>query len=124
MNDWVKKIDLSVKSDEFSAPVAPLKILSQTGELTIRPALNKQTGERTLMVEEKQFGSPQNFARFGLTRRESEIMYWITQGKSDEVIARLCKISPRTVHKHIQHIYVKFGVETRTSAMLKALEIV
>lgn len=58
-----------------------------------------------------------------LTRREDEILFWITQGKSDDVMATLCGISPRTVHKHVENIYKKLGVETRTSAMLKALEI-
>ena len=105
-------------------PYAPLKITAQNGELTARLAFNKQTGEQTMMLEEKRFVAPQTFLRFGLTKRESEVLFWIVQGKSDEVIARLCEISPRTVHKHIQHIYVKLGVETRTGAMLQAMEII
>ena len=30
-------------------------------------------------------------------------------------------ISPRTVHKHLQHMYEKLGVETRTAAVMRAL---
>lgn len=123
LSDWIKKINLSVRSNEFNASPSPLKISNQNGELTVRLAFNKQTGERTLMLEEKRFAAPEAFLSFGLTKRESEILFWITQGKSDEIIARLCGISPRTVHKHVQNIYVKLGVETRTAAMLRALEI-
>lgn len=32
-------------------------------------------------------------------------------------------ISPRTVQKHLEHIYVKLGVETRTAAAMRALAI-
>ncbi len=124
LSDWIVKTSLSVKSNEFTAPTMPLKIVAQDGELTARLTFNKQTGERTLMLEEKRFASPELFARLNLTRRETEILFWITQGKTDETIARLCGISPRTVHKHVQNIYTKIGVETRTAAMLKALEAI
>lgn len=124
LGDWIRKINLSVRSNEFSVPAVPLKIIVQNGELTARIAFNGQTGERTLMLEEKRLATPQKFMKLGVTRREAEILFWITQGKSDEVMARLCNISPRTVHKHVQNIYIKLGVETRTAAMLKALETV
>jgi len=33
----------------------------------------------------------------------------------------LLQISPRTVHKHLEHVYAKLGVETRTAAVMRAL---
>lgn len=60
-------------------------------------------------------------AACGLTRRESEVMHWLARGKTDADIAALLSISPRTVHKHLEHIYVKLGVETRTAAVMRAL---
>ena len=56
----------------------------------------------------------------GLTRREGEVMHWLSYGKTDAEIAVLLAISPRTVHKHLEHIYVKLGVETRTAAVMRA----
>lgn len=124
LNLWIEKITISIQPKEFDVPALPLKIVGQSGELTVRPAFNNQSGERTLMIEEKRAASPQIFMRrLGITRREAEILLWITQGKADEVIAKLCGISPRTVHKHVENIYTKLGVETRTGAMLRALEI-
>jgi DNA-binding CsgD family transcriptional regulator len=76
-------------------------------------------------VEEKRF-SPSNalLKRSELTPREAEILFWITNGKTNDVIATICSISPRTVHKHVEHIYQKLGVETRTAAMLRGLELI
>ncbi|MGJ7509017.1 response regulator transcription factor [Variovorax sp. GT1P44] len=57
----------------------------------------------------------------GLTLREGEVMHWLSRGKTDAEIAALLAISPRTVHKHLEHIYVKLGVETRTAAVMRSL---
>lgn len=59
----------------------------------------------------------------GLTQREAEVMHWLACGKTDAEIAALLAISPRTVQKHLEHIYVKLGVETRTAAVMRALAI-
>jgi DNA-binding CsgD family transcriptional regulator len=56
-----------------------------------------------------------------LTLREGEVMHWLSCGKTDFEIAALLSISPRTVQKHLEHIYVKLGVETRTAAVMRAL---
>ncbi len=56
-----------------------------------------------------------------LTLREGEVMHWLSCGKTDAEIAALLSISPRTVQKHLEHIYVKLGVETRTAAVMRAL---
>jgi len=56
-----------------------------------------------------------------LTPREREVLCWLATGKTDADIAALLGISVRTVHKHLEHIYVKLGVETRTAAVMRAL---
>ncbi|MDW5442305.1 helix-turn-helix transcriptional regulator [Polaromonas sp. SM01] len=58
-----------------------------------------------------------------LTLREGEVMHWLACGKTDTEIAALLSISPRTVQKHLEHMYVKLGVETRTAAVMRALDI-
>ena len=57
-----------------------------------------------------------------LTTRENEVLRWLAHGKTDAEIAALLGLSPRTVQKHLQHIYVKLGVETRTAAVMRALQ--
>lgn len=52
----------------------------------------------------------------GLTAREAEVLGWIARGKTNAQIARLLFISPHTVRKHIENIFEKLGVRTRTEA--------
>lgn len=59
----------------------------------------------------------------GLTQRETEVMHWLACGKLDAEIAALLSISRRTVQKHLEHIYVKLGVETRTAAVMRTLAL-
>lgn len=54
-----------------------------------------------------------------LTPRESEVLEWVAAGKSDAQIGAILDISPRTVGKHLQHLYEKLGVESRTAAAMR-----
>ncbi len=54
--------------------------------------------------------------RFGLTARESDVLLWIARGKSNRDIGEILGLSPRTVNKHLERIYVKLGVENRAAA--------
>ncbi len=56
----------------------------------------------------------------GLTARESEVLRWVAAGKSDAQIGAILRISARTVQKHLQNVYDKLGVETRTAAAMRA----
>lgn len=58
-----------------------------------------------------------------LTPRELEVLRWLAVGKTDRDIGDILGISPRTVHKHLQRIYEKLGVETRTAAVARAMTI-
>jgi DNA-binding CsgD family transcriptional regulator len=54
-----------------------------------------------------------------LTGRESEILHWIGRGKTDRQIGAILGISARTVQKHLQNLYPKLGVESRTAAAMR-----
>ena len=53
---------------------------------------------------------------FKLTAREAEVLYWVIKGKTNKDIGDILGSSPATAKKHLEHIYVKMGVETRTAA--------
>lgn len=55
-------------------------------------------------------------ASFHLTTREAEVLYWVAQGKINRDIGEILGTSPRTVNKHLEHVFEKLGVETRTAA--------
>jgi DNA-binding NarL/FixJ family response regulator len=56
-----------------------------------------------------------------LTTREAEVLLWISRGKSNREIGEILTISPRTVNKHLEQIFVKLGVENRASAAARAV---
>jgi DNA-binding NarL/FixJ family response regulator len=62
-------------------------------------------------------------AELGLTPREAEVLLWIAQGKTNPDIATILGISESTVKKHVLEIFGALGVETRTAASLRALEV-
>lgn len=53
---------------------------------------------------------------FSLTKRESEVLYWAIKGKTNRDIGDILGTSPRTINKHLEHVFEKLGVETRTAA--------
>jgi DNA-binding NarL/FixJ family response regulator len=52
----------------------------------------------------------------GLTRREAEVLLWVSYGKTNRTISEILGISPRTVNKHLEQVFRKLGVETRAAA--------
>jgi DNA-binding CsgD family transcriptional regulator len=56
-----------------------------------------------------------------LTAREHEVLRWLAAGKTDRDVALILGCSHRTVQKHLQHVYEKLGVETRTAAVMRWL---
>ena len=60
-------------------------------------------------------------AAFRLTGREAEVLYWVIKGKTNRDIGDMLGTSPRTVHKHLEHVFEKLGVETRTAAAALAM---
>jgi DNA-binding CsgD family transcriptional regulator len=49
------------------------------------------------------------------------VLYWLSNGKANRDIAEILGISYRTVDKHLEHLFIKIGVESRSSAVATAL---
>lgn len=58
-----------------------------------------------------------------LTVRESQVLLWLSNGKTNREIAEILEMSPRTVNKHLEQIFPKLGVENRTAAARIALRV-
>jgi DNA-binding NarL/FixJ family response regulator len=56
-----------------------------------------------------------------LTVREAQVLLWISRGKSNREIGEILSISPRTVNKHLEQVFVKLGVENRAAAAARAV---
>lgn len=74
------------------------------------------------LTEEHRPVSPGALATWRLTGRETEVLRWLVEGKTNAEIARILASQPRTVDKHCERIYQKLGVENRTAAVRQALD--
>jgi len=93
-----RKVEISVLS-----PIGPDELLFRLTELST--TADEQQLQQTL----------------SLTSRESEVLLWISRGKANREIGEILAISPRTVNKHLEQIFVKLGVENRASAAARAV---
>ena len=57
-----------------------------------------------------------SLAPLQLTHRQAEVLLWVARGKTNAEIANILCLSPRTLHKHVESIFVRLNVESRTAA--------
>jgi DNA-binding response OmpR family regulator/DNA-binding CsgD family transcriptional regulator len=116
---WVESVDGVRGARE------PLTLERTGSVLTIRPFVGA-AGARTVMLlleERMAIAGPEPLQSLGLTPREAEVLFWMTQGKTSPEIAVVLDAALNTVKKHAQNIFQKLGVENRTAAALRALEV-
>ena len=68
------------------------------------------------------FSGHEPLVKLGLTPKQSEVLLWVAQGKTNAEVALILSITEATVKKHLEHIFEKLGVEKRGAASLIALE--
>jgi DNA-binding NarL/FixJ family response regulator len=76
-------------------------------------------GERMLLLQLRVLGAAPAASRVSaalLTPRETEVLSWIAKGKTNRDVGEILGMSPRTVNKHLEHVFEKLGVETRAAA--------
>lgn len=83
-------------------------------------ALQQRTGDDDLLIVMREVSDAAvvdaMVQAFRLTLREAEVLYWVAKGKTNRDIGDILGSSPATVKKHLERVYVKLGVETRTAA--------
>jgi DNA-binding response OmpR family regulator/DNA-binding CsgD family transcriptional regulator len=103
----------------------PRPLLVAQGNRRLLASFHDQTGDEEWLVvlrEENDASAIESLiAAFRLTQREAEVLYWVVQGKTSNDIGDILGNSPRTVNKHLEHVFEKLGVETRTAAANLAL---
>jgi DNA-binding CsgD family transcriptional regulator len=70
-------------------------------------------------IDETFAGRRKVTADVPLTRREREILAWVERGNTNAQIAEILWIAPGTVKKHLDNVYEKLGVRTRTAAVTR-----
>jgi len=87
--------------------------------------MRRQRGDRRLTIDRSGDALLLEETReeLGLTARERQILAWVVRGKTNPEIAELLWIAPTTVRKHLEHVYAKLGVRTRTAAVARFLGV-
>jgi len=114
---------LKISSDD-PCLCSTLHIEQDEKELNIRFIPEQTQGHYLLLLEEKRQSifSIIDLELLGITRREAEVLFWISKDKSNAEIAIILGCSKGTIGKHLEHIYNKLGTHTRTGAVIVALE--
>jgi DNA-binding CsgD family transcriptional regulator len=102
----------------------PLHIQQAGRQLSIRLIPDPIKEQYLLLLEEEELQSfsISTLESLGLTKREAEVLFWIAKDKSNAGIAKVLGCSEGTVRKHLEHLYGKLSVQTRTAAVMVALE--
>jgi DNA-binding NarL/FixJ family response regulator len=72
--------------------------------------------------KQPDFSNTTPLRALGLSQKESEVLLWVAQGKTNAETALILGVTEGTVKKHLEHIFEKLGVEKRGAASLIALE--
>jgi DNA-binding response OmpR family regulator/DNA-binding CsgD family transcriptional regulator len=112
---WLNGAQASVQALDLGVGGVACLRLRQVGRLSGDEIL--VAIERVLTQDASDLERCERLAkRFKLTPREAEVLLWASRGKSNRDIGEILTLSPRTVNKHLEHIYIKMGVESRAAA--------
>jgi DNA-binding CsgD family transcriptional regulator len=126
LRNWINH-ERSCLEDEAGdlSPSLPL-VVSKAGRNLIFHFIwgGKGADQDLLLLEEQSAESiPASSVDSKLTERENEILAWLSQGKTNAEIGLALSISPRTVKKHLEHIYDKLQIHSRSGAVARSLHI-
>ena len=104
---------------------AMLRLTSDQAEVSVRYLGRPLPGEYLMrfVLNEEVAARKALQAAFDLTDRETQVLFWLSRGKTNQEIAQILEMSPRTVNKHLEPVFRKLGVENRTAAVATALAI-
>jgi DNA-binding CsgD family transcriptional regulator len=116
--DWVARAASELSALDLGRPPRCLTRRAADRRLIVRLVGGEGSQSSTLLLEERtDVAADGRPAPLGLTPRETEVLLQVEQGKPNNEIAAALGMRPRTVRKHLEHIFDKLGVHNRTSAV-------
>jgi len=113
---WVKFQETTAQGTEGVVSARkPLVVEGEQTRLIVR-LIPAHGGSLLLLEQQRTVLLPTSLESLGLSPREAEVLAWVAQGKTDADIGTILQLSPRTVAKHLEHIYDRLGVENRSAA--------
>ncbi|MBI2772673.1 MAG: response regulator transcription factor [Burkholderiales bacterium] len=118
--DWLRR-----HLKEAEQQIEPPRLTAELGARRLTFRLHQQTGDDDWLIVMREVSDTAVIEAmslsFKLTAREAEVLYWVVKGKINRDIADILGSSPATVKKHLERVFAKLGVETRTAAAAMAM---
>jgi len=118
--DWLRR-----HLQEAERQIEPPRLNVEHGARRLSIRLHRQTGDDDWLIVMREVCETAIVESISLslrlTLREAEVLYWVVKGKINRDIADILGASPATVKKHLERIFAKLGVETRTAAAAMAM---
>lgn len=120
LSRWLQHPPLSGDREES----ANFNATYQGIQFSVKRSVCQHTGEFLLLMEKhsKEWDLESIRTSLSLTFREAEILMWISRGKTNKEMGLILDTSPRTINKHLEHIFEKLGVATRAAAVSVAMQ--
>jgi DNA-binding CsgD family transcriptional regulator len=120
---WVQHQVQGITCNCDRAPAClPLSLEQGSHKLVIRLVI-EPTGDRYLLLLEEQARSGLSSLKvLGLSDRETEVLACLMQGQDNKAMAAQLSVHVGTIRKHLENIYQKFGVKSRSEAIAHALK--
>jgi CheY-like chemotaxis protein/DNA-binding CsgD family transcriptional regulator len=113
--DWLRR-----HLQDAERQIEPPRLCAERGARRLSMRLHQQTGDGDWLIVMREVSDAAIIESmslaFKLTAREAEVLYWVVKGKINRDIGDIVGASPATVKKHLERVFAKLGVETRTAA--------
>jgi DNA-binding CsgD family transcriptional regulator len=119
--DWVQDQRNALQQPTERTIGTPLQITQLDQQLVVRLVLDRWGDRYSLLLEEQTAGYD-TLGKLGLSQRETAVLEFLMQGKDNKTIALAMDVHVGTVRKHLENIYRKLNVHSRTEAVSAALE--
>ncbi len=120
VSDWLTR-----HLEDARNQIEPPRLTVELGASRLEFRLHQQTGDNDWLIVMREVSDAAVIEAmslsFKLTAREAEVLYWVVKGKINRDIGDILGSSPATVKKHLERVFAKLGVETRTSAAAMAM---
>lgn len=122
---WLSAQQLALRQAAQGGRAEPLVLKNGERELRVYLVPGGEASSACRLVLHERAVAPKSgggISRQGLSPRESEVLRWVAQGKTNSEIATILGVSPGTVKRHLENLYPKLGVENRHAAAMLVLQ--
>jgi DNA-binding CsgD family transcriptional regulator len=113
--------------EQATASDQPMVVQAGRGQLTLRCLAAPSAPGGWLLALNERRAHPPTVATlqesFGLARRQAEVLRLACTGRGNDEISRELRMARATVRKHLEQVYSRMGVDSRTAAVARALGV-